>query len=463
MNKSLVLIIIACFAFSCKGPAEKKQTTMNPFTGAKGEVKLVTLDPGHFHAALIQKKMYDQIFPEVKVYAPEGNELKAHLALIDGYNTRAENPTSWKEIVYTGPDFYEKMIAEKGGNVLVLAGNNAKKTDYILGAVKNGLNVLSDKPMVITPDKFPLLIQAFEEAKNKSVLLYDVMTERFEVTTIMQKLLSRIPGVFGDLQPGTVEEPAITKESVHHFYKSVSGKPLIRPAWFYDVDQQGEGIVDVTTHLVDLVMWEAFPEQIIDYTKDIKMINAKRWTTEINPAQFEKSTGLKQFPDYLKKDISGNTLKVYSNGAFVYNIKGVHAKISVIWNYEAPQGTGDTHYSIMRGSRSNIIIKQGAEENFKPTLYVEALKGKNIDFELEKAIDEDIQRIYPGLKLEKIKEGYWKVNIPDKYKEGHEDHFGQVTERYLKYLVDGKLPDWEVPNMIAKYFTTTEALKKAKE
>ena len=239
MNKLLVLLIFAGLAFSCKSPADKKQTTMKPFTGAKGEVKLITLDPGHFHAALIQKKMYDQIFPEVKVYAPEGNELKAHLALIDGYNTKSENPTSWKEIVYTGPDSFEKMIAEKGGNLLVLAGNNAKKTDYILGAVKNGLNVLSDKPMVITPEKFPLLVQAFDEAKKNGVLLYDVMTERFEVTTIMQKLLSRIPGVFGDLQPGTIEEPAITKESVHHFYKTVSGKPLIRPAWFYDVDQQG--------------------------------------------------------------------------------------------------------------------------------------------------------------------------------------------------------------------------------
>ena len=463
MNKLVILTFLIGFTFACKGPTDKNDNTMNPFTGASGEVKLITVDPGHFHAALIQKKMYDQIFPEVKVYAPEGNELKSHLALIDGYNTRSQDPTSWKEIVYTGSDFYEKMIAEKSGNLLVLAGNNAKKTDYISGAVKNGINVLADKPMVITPDKFDLLVKAFEEAKNQKVLLYDVMTERFEVTTLLQKKLSLIPVVFGELQKGSIEEPAITKESIHHFYKSVSGKPLVRPAWFYDVEQQGEGIVDVTTHLVDLVQWECFPDQIIDYTKDIKVLDAKHWTTSINPKQFEKSTNLKEFPDYLKKDISGDTLKVYSNGVFVYNIKGVHAKISVIWNFEAPQGTGDTHYSIMRGSSANIIIRQGAEENYKPTLYVEALKGKNIQFELEKAIDEDLQRLYPGITLEKLKEGFWKINIPDTYKVSHEEHFGQVTEKYLTYLVDGKLPDWEVPNMIAKYYTTTEALRKAKE
>jgi hypothetical protein len=53
------------------------------------------------------------------------------------------------------------------------------------------------------------------------------------------------------------------------------------------------------------------------------------------------------------------------------------------------------------------------------------------------------------------------VEIPDKYRIGHEAHFGQVTDRYLEYLDKGKLPEWEVPNMIAKYYTTTSALTKA--
>ena len=51
--------------------------------------------------------------------------------------------------------------------------------------------------------------------------------------------------------------------------------------------------------------------------------------------------------------------------------------------------------------------------------------------------------------------------IPQKYRLGHEAHFGQVASRYLQYLVDGKLPGWEVPNMIAKYYTTTRALQIA--
>ena len=38
-------------------------------------VKLMTLDPGHFHAALIQKTSYENIDSTVDVYAPEGPEV----------------------------------------------------------------------------------------------------------------------------------------------------------------------------------------------------------------------------------------------------------------------------------------------------------------------------------------------------------------------------------------------------
>ena len=48
-------------------------------------------------------------------------------------------------------------------------------------------------------------------------------------------------------------------KSVHYFSKTVAGVPLKRPPWFFDVRQEGEGIVDTSTHLVDLIQWEAFP------------------------------------------------------------------------------------------------------------------------------------------------------------------------------------------------------------
>lgn len=420
-------------------------------------IRLITLDPGHFHAALIQKTMYSGVDSVVHVYAPEGNDLRLHQGRINAYNIRSEEPTHWKKEIYTGSDFFEKMLAEKKGNVVVLAGNNQKKTEYISKSLEAGFNVLADKPMVINSAGFETLKNAFETAKQKNLLLYDIMTERFEITTILQRELSMIPEIFGVLEKGTPENPAITKESVHHFYKYVSGSVLTRPAWFMDASQQGEGIVDVTTHLVDLVQWECFPEQSIDYSKDIAINTAKRWTTDMSLSEFKAITKLDSFPSYLNKNIVRDTLlQVYCNGEINYQLKGIHAKTSVAWKYKAPEGTGDTHYSIMRGTKVNLIIRQGVEENYQPALYIEPA-DKTID--LTEAFKK-IQAKYPGVELKKISKG-WEVVIPAKYKEGHESHFARVTENYLNYFKNHNMPAWEVPNMLAKYYTTTKALEIA--
>ena len=313
--------------------------------------------------------------------------------------------------------------------------------------------------MVITSAGFHVLKEAFQVAAEKKLLLYDIMTERFEITTILQRELSMNPSVFGKLKKGSPDTPAITKESVHYFYKEVSGKPLQRPGWFYDVTQEGEGIVDVTTHLVDLVQWEAFPEQIINYEKDIEITKSRRWPTALSLQEFTASTALPAFPAYLEKYLdSSGSLQVTSNGEINYVIKGVHAKAAVTWNYKAPPGAGDTHYSIMRGELGNLIIRQGEEQGFKPKLYIEnSPAGKEYENELNRAFIE-LEKKYPGISLAKSAQG-WEIVIPDNYREGHEAHFARVTEKYLSFLKSGTMPTWEVPNMLAKYYTTTKALE----
>lgn len=432
------------------------------FSPLEGKVKLMNLDPGHFHAALVQKTMYESVDPQVYVYAPGGPEVESYLKLIDAYNSREDDPTAWKEQVYTGEDFLEKMLAEKPGNVMVVSGNNAMKTEYILKAVQSGIHVLADKPMVISPGEFPLLEEAFAKAKEKGVLLYDIMTERHEITTVLQKEFSQLPEVFGELQTGSPRLPAITKESVHHFSKVVSGTPLIRPPWFFDTEQQGEGIVDVTTHLVDLVQWEAFPEILLK-KEDIQITSSKRWTTALTAEMFKQVTGLDSYPSYLEKDVDGSILRVYSNGEINYTIKGIHARVSVIWNYQAPEGTGDTHYSTMRGSNCELTIRQGEAEGYKPTLYIRPTFIESPDA-FRQALEAGTKQLaekYPGIALEEVDELTWVVEIPESYKVGHEAHFGQVTKKYLDFLAKGTLPEWEIPNMIVKYYTTTEGMKQA--
>ncbi|QRR02196.1 putative oxidoreductase C-terminal domain-containing protein [Dyadobacter sandarakinus] len=428
----------------------------------KKPLSLIMVEPGHFHAALVQKSMYPDVDSVVHVYASEGPDVKAYLDKVEKYNARPDDPTHWKEEVYTGTDFLQKMLSDKKGNVVVLAGNNQKKTDYIKQSVDAGLNVLADKPMAIDAAGFEKLKAAFESAEKNKVLLYDIMTERYEITNALQRELAALPQIFGELQKGTPQDPAISKESVHHFFKYISGEALVRPTWFFDVKQQGEGMVDVTTHLVDLVQWSAFPNESINYEKDVKILNAKRTATHLTPSQFKLVTKTDKYPDFLSKDLKDSTLNVYSNGEMNYTLKGVHAKVSVLWNFQAPEGTGDTHYSVMKGSKANLIIRQGKDQNYKPVLYIEPTDKGDRYAEGLAAAFKRVQGEYPGIELKKIGTG-WEVVVPKKYDNGHEAHFAQVANKYMEYLKVGKLPAWEVPNMLAKYWITTEALKRAKE
>ena len=147
---------------------------------------------------------------------------------------------------------------------------------------------------------------------------------------------------------------------------------------------------------------------------------------------------------------NGN-LEAYANGEMVYKLKDVYAKVVVIWNFEAPAGTGDTHYSIMRGSKANLIIRQGAEQGYKPELYIEPTCD-NINYEDElTAAFAGLVKDYPGISLEKKPSG-WQVIIPDSYRNGHEAHFAQVTRNYLQYLEDGKVPGAKTLDDVRRYY-----------
>ncbi len=424
-------------------------------------VKLITLDPGHFHAALVQKFMSAGVDSVVQVYAPAGPELDAHLALISQYNHRAEAPTHWVEQVHTGGDFFDKMIADRKGNVVVLAGNNLRKTQYITRSVEAGLNVLGDKPMAINRDNFLALEKDFALAQQKHVLLYDIMTERSEITNQLQQALSNLPEVFGKRDSGSVTSPSVTIESVHYFYKFVSGNALTRPAWFFDPAQQGEAIADVGTHLVDLVQWSCFPGVVLDYKKDIRISQARTWTTPVTRSQFSAVTKKDSFPGFLRPYVRKDTiLDTHANGEISYMLRGVHVKLTARWEYQAPEGSGDTHYCLMKGSLASLEIRQGAGESYKPTLYIWPVNNSSgYDNALKKGMA-SINARFPGVTLEKSGKG-WKLDIPEKYKVGHEAHFGQVMQRFLGYMKTTQLPDWEVPGMICKYYTTTSALEMA--
>jgi len=428
-------------------------------------IRLMILDPGHFHAALIQKKMSPSIARQVHVYGPEGPELQDYLSRIQGFNSREQDPTQWESIVHASPDYLSALLRERPGNVIVTAGNNRRKTEYLKAAVDAGMHVLADKPMCIDVEGWNGLKASFDAARQNGVLLYDIMTERFEITSVLQRELMQLPGVFGELQKGTPDRPSVTKESVHYLSKTVAGRPLRRPPWYFDVSQQGEGIVDVTTHLVDLVMWICFPERAVSYASDVEMLQARRWPTPVTRAEFERVTGLGEFPRYLEEYLQTNgSMHCYCNGEMTYRLNGVHVRVSVVWNYEAREGGGDTHESRIHGSEADIVIHQGKAQNYQPELTIERADGHSQSSGWAGNLSRsfiNLQKKFPGVELVK-ENACFRVQIPSSYRTGHEAHFSQVAELYLDFLRHGHLPEWEVPNMLAKYYTTTQALELAK-
>src|SRR5215831_1316380 len=245
------------------------------------EFRLLTLDPGHFHAALIQKEMYAGVSKRVGVYAPLSADLVAHLGRIARFNSRAENPTSWELDVHAAPDFLERLRGEEPGGIVVLSGRNRGKIGYIRAALEAGMHVLADKPWIIRTADLGALREALELARERGLVAYDIMTERYEITSMLQRELVNDPEVFGTVVAGSEEEPGVYMESVHHILKLVAGVPNLRPAWFFDVKEQGEALSDVGTHLVDLAQWTLFPESAIDCGRDVRIVSASRWPTPV--------------------------------------------------------------------------------------------------------------------------------------------------------------------------------------
>ena len=422
-------------------------------------INLITLDPAHFHAALAQKQMLPGISPRVSIFAPLGPDLLAHLKLIEGFNSRADNPTHWELDIHCSPHSLEEMIAAKPGNVVVLAGRNRIKIGKINASLEAGLNVLSDKPWIIRAEDLKQLEHVLALADEKGLVAYDMMTERHEITTILQRELVNDPAVFGAIIPADRERPGVFMESTHHILKTVAGTPNLRPPFFFDILDEGEGLTDVGTHLVDLVQWTLFPDQAVDYQRDIQVQSGKRWATPISAAQFKQVTGVAAFPSELASYVHGNTFDYYCNNQVDYKIRGAQVQLNVMWKWESAAGV-DYHHAVYRGTKSSVEIRQSEKENYRPELFVSAAAGQSstVADAVRSRIDR-LQGSYPGVAVQSAGEEL-HIIIPDRYRVGHEAHFAQVVAEFMKYFNSPKsLPAWERPNMMAKYYVTTTGVQ----
>jgi predicted dehydrogenase len=276
-------------------------------------------------------------------------------------------------------------------------------------------------------------------------LAMDIMTERHDVANRLQKALIGTPEVFGSLRDDG-GEPAIHIRSVHHLCKTVNGRPLMRPAWYFDVAAQGEGITDVTTHLVDLAQWMVGGEAY-HYARDIELLAARQWPTEVPRAAFARITGLADFPETLRAHVSGGTLHLLCNASIDFRLRGVPVRIESLWELEPFEGGGDTHYALVRGTGAQVVIEQNAGTAFVPELFVRlpseragALAGAVAS----------LRSAYPDLEMEGGKNGY-RVAIPAALRTTHEQHFARVLDRFLA-CIDGEAPPGNTAaDLVARY------------
>jgi len=418
---------------------------------------LLILNPGHFHAALVLRERHPSLSDDIYVYSEPGPDLDRFLEIAESFNNRQVNPTRWKLNIYRGNDGLEKLIHDKKGDIVVLAGRNNTKMENIDTLNRAGFAILADKPWVTTQAALPFLRATMASDRP---LAADIMTERYEIATLLQKEFLAEKDVFGQIRIEEDAGPSVFKECVHHLYKIVNEKPLVRPVWYFDIDIQGEGIVDTTIHLVDMTHWMLFPGIPIDYEKDIELIEARRWATGVPLDKFAKITGTHQFPQAVQEYVKDDILNYFCNGELIYRLKGVPVHLREIWNLDEPPGGGDTHRSLIKGTRSDLMIRQLPEHVFKTELLI-VPRGHRI--QVEEAVQDCLGKWshrYPGLSVNPEKNALL-MNIPDDLRTTHEEHFCQVRDTFLAHLDAGTEPPEHRACTIAKYTLLADARSKA--
>ena len=419
------------------------------------------LDPGHFHSALVFKEPLEGVSRKIHVYGPLDSQVISYQNFIYRFNRREQNPTEWELEVHAGPESLKRLIQEKPAEAVVLAGHNREKIHKILECLKNGLHVLVDKPWIIDSRDLPLLEQAIEIAREKNLVILDIMTERHEVVSRLQREIVADRDLFGDFVTGP--KPAFSMRSSHSLCKKVNGNPLLRPISFFDIGEQGEGLADVGVHLVDLAIWTLFPGQSIDHRNDIRVTKATRWPTVLDLSQFQAATGLERYPDFFEDWIEGDCLTYFGNNTVDFEVRGLGVHVDTRWDFMAGPDGLDTYSAVCRGTKARLEIRQNESTNYKSEMFIRSAgeSGPLFESQLVQKVN-SLQSLFPGLQFQKIKEDY-QLLIPKELKSGHESHFARIINQFLGYLRgEINVPAEEYPCLLSKYFITVEGVRLAR-
>ena len=418
---------------------------------------LTFLEPGHFHAALTLRERHPLVDDEIVVYAPPGpddvrggREIAEFLALVEAFNGRSERPTRWRVVVRAGPEPLTRLLQERPGDVVILAGRNDRKMTLVRRLHDAGLHVLADKPWITTA----AALADVRHALSGGARVMEMMTGRHATTARIAERLVREPEVFGAFD--TDEGPAIRLASVHHLEKSVNDAPLRRPPWFFDVRVQGDGLADIPTHLVDQAQ-RLLAAHGVAADRDLELLAARRWSTPVPRALFARVTGLAEFPPALGGAVEGGVLGYAGNAELAFRLRGVGVHITTRWDLTEPPEGGDAHSAAVVGTLSRVRVEQGPGTGFRRRLLVEPrVDASRVGAAVRRAVAA-WQPEYPGLEAVTSPDGF-DIDIPAGPGTEHESQFALVLDEFLRSIDRGRWPDDRAAETLAKYELLAHAL-----
>lgn len=412
---------------------------------------LLFLEPAHFHATLTLREPNPGVSDEIFVYAADGNgpDVRDFLGLIDRFNGRAERPTRWRPAVVSGADPLARLIAERRGDAVVLAGRNGGKARTFRRLHEAGFHVLADKPWLVEPED----LEHVRASLSGWPLVTEIMTGRHDVAAGVFKRLVDDREVFGDFRDGGA---AIELTSVHHLEKTVDGAPLRRPWWFYDVRVQGSGAVDIPTHVIDQAQWLLEGRGLATTPR---LGSARAWPTPVPLDAFRRVTGEPEFPRDLRPCVSGDVLSYLCNAEIEYAIGPVAARASVSWRLSTPPRGGDTHATVARGTHADVWMERAAHTGHRRTLRVQP----HGDVEQARAA---VSHAVSGLRRVDVAPsdaGGYEVTIAPSLDAGHESQFALVLDEFLGAIDGRRWPAALAERTLAKYSLLAEAASRIRD
>ena len=410
--------------------------------------RLLFLEPAHFHAALTLRVSNPRVADDVVVYAPNGTECRDFLALVDRFNRRAERPTRWRTHVVSSADLCARLIDERRGDLVVLAGRNGGKAATIQRLHDGGFHVLGDKPWLVRPDD----LEPIRVSLAGGPLAMEIMTGRHDAATQLMKRVVDTPAVFGEFRR---DGPGLEMASVHYLEKQVDGAPLRRPWWYFDVGVQGSGVVDIPTHLVDQSQWLTEGHTP---GATVTLIRARVWSTLVPLDAFRRITGEGRVPSPLQSIVYGDALDYRCNAQLDYRIGDVVTRASARWELATRPGGGDTSRLVAHGTRADVWREQSPETGHRRCLFVEPHNG---DPRALLDLVDGWRSEMPGIDLKAATGRRWEIVSPPGVDAGHEAHFALVLDTFLDAIDAGVSPAPWAERTLAKYTVLAAAAAQA--